>query len=156
MSQNSVNETKRHISGGTYRNVTWSDTMEFQRVSWFQELTMIYDTWFFRLLPDSPFRQWFSKDELRDVESCRDMLIVIHYQYDSKRISDRMFKEEMNLNKYEDVYLTQFAKNLKMHPDAIKWRLQKHKVIGFCRKSLTDDPLVINFPNFKETVIQLN
>jgi len=154
MSQNSVNETHRQINGGTYRNVTWSDTMDFKRVSWFQELTMIYDAWFYRLPPESPFRQWFSKDELKEADSCRDLIIVVHYQYDSKRISDRMFKEEMNLNKYEDVFLSQFAKNLKLHPDAIKWRLQKHKVIAFCRKNLSDDPIVINFPNFQETIIR--
>jgi len=132
MSQNSINETHRQINGGTYRNVTWSDSMEFKRVSWFQELTMVYDAWFYRLPAESPFRQWFSKEELKEVDACRDLIIVVHYQYDSKRISDRMFKEEMNLNKYEDVFLSQFAKNLKLHPDVMKWRLQKHKIIAFC------------------------
>lgn len=155
MSQNSVNETERHISGGTYRSSTWSDEMIFKRISWFQELTMIYDAWFYRMPAESPFKQWFAKDELTEVGECRELLIVLHYHYDSKRISERMFKDEMNLNKYEEIYVPQMAKNMKLHPDIIKWRLQKHKVMAFCRKNLTDEPIVINFPNFKEKTIKL-
>lgn len=150
ISQNSVNITDRKFSGGVYRDITWDETLLFTRVSWYQELTMVYDVLLHRLPKDSKFRQWFSNEELKEIEGCKDFLIGIHYFYDSKRISERMFKDEMNYNRYEEVILNQFSKNVKLHPDYIKWRLQKHKISGFCKKELTDDPLVINFPGFKE------
>jgi hypothetical protein len=155
ISQNAVNTTTREFSGGVYRDIHWNDPLIFERTSWYQELTMVFDVMFHRLAKDSKFRQWFSNEELKEIEGCKDFIVSLHYFYDSKRISDRMFKDEMNLNQYEEIVLNQFARNIKLHPDYIKWRLQKHKIMGFCKKELTGDPIVINFPGFKEVRIDL-
>lgn len=155
ISQNSVNYTNRTISGGVYRDQKWDDEMKFVRVSWYQELTMVYDVFFHRLDPRTPFHSWFSPEELKEVEQCKEVIIVFHYGYDSKRIPDRLFKDEMSSNKFDEIIISTFAKNLKMHPDNIKWNLVKHKVTGFCRKLESTDPLIVNFPSFKEAVVNL-
>lgn len=154
MSQNNVVFSERSFTGGVYKTEKWNDEMLFKRVSWYQQLTLIYDVFIHKLDPQSKFKMWFSKDELEEVEKCgAEVLIVFHYAYESKKIPDRFFREEMSKNNFDEIFLTTFSKNLMLHPDTNRWNLVRHKVACFCRKTRSEKTLTVNFPSFSEVSI---
>ncbi|OIQ19099.1 MAG: hypothetical protein BM556_07390 [Bacteriovorax sp. MedPE-SWde] len=138
------------IRGGIYKNTKWDSSLEFKRVSWFQELTMLYDVIYTEIPEESSFRTWFSRDERRRLKDCGQVFLSMNYSYTSEKISHSLFKAQMRDHRYEHVVAPDFTRSLKMHPDFQQLSLSLHKVNLYCRKNKLEDPIFINFPNFEE------
>jgi len=153
MSKNMVKKGDFLIRSGSYRNTQWSDSLELKRISWFYELTLLYDVMYGKIDKNSKFYNWFSAEEKMRIKYCSDILLSINYSLDSERISHQMFYKHLRDHSYDQIAVPEFSKSLKMHPDYKKLSLSLYKSSVFCKKSKATAPIYINFPNFKEIVL---
>ena len=146
------------MRGGVYKGEVWDDSLYFKRMSWYHGMTLYFDTLVYKADPDSPFAKWFSPTEKEYFSKCEKLIVTVNYAADPTKISHVEFREQMKLNGYDDVVVNEFASALKNHPDNSNWSLRNYKILGFCKRSpskLIQGRLVINFPSFSETYINL-
>jgi len=150
LEKNMVKRGDASIKGGVYKSSTWNTKLNFERVSWYQELTLLFDSLYTEVPDNSQFRSWFTSDERARVRDCSQVLITVNYSFDSEKISHALYRSQIREAQYEQIAAPNFVRALKMHPDYQQLSLSLHKVNLFCRKSKLEDPIFINFPNFKE------
>lgn len=150
LSKNMVKKGDFSIKNGVYKNHSWRSSLEFKRVSWYHELTMLYDFMYAEIDEKNDFYHWFSEDEKRRVEHCEDLIVSLNYSLDSERLSHAMLNTQLRDNGYEQYAAPNFSRTLKVHPDFEQLSLALYKVNIFCRKKSLKDPVFINFPNFHE------
>ncbi|EQC52646.1 hypothetical protein [Bacteriovorax sp. DB6_IX] len=150
LNKNMTKSGDARITGGVYKNSSWSSSLEFKRISWYHELTLLFDSLYAYVPEESEFRTWFSADERRRIRDCAQILVTINYAFDSEKISHALFNSQIRENKYHQIAAPSFVRSLKMHPDYQDLSLSLHKVNLFCQKTKLEDPIFINFPNFKE------
>ena len=153
-SNNFVKTGTYQFRGGVFENERWTDSLEFKRHSWFQELTLVFEALHVSLTSDSVFSKWLSPSELMTVNSCLDFKVALLYTWDSSRISEGQFFEEMKSYGYERISLPEFSRHLRMHPSYEKLALQRYNVYGLCQSraisSDTSKPgLKLNFPGYR-------
>lgn len=146
------------LRGGIHQKESWSNSLDFKRMSWYHGMTLYFDALLWKADLDSPFSKWFSASEKEFFTKCEHFLVTASYSADPAKISHVNFREQMKLNGYDDVVLNNFASFLKSHPSATDWRLQNYKVMGYCKRSpsrLGISNLGINFPSFKQLEVEL-
>lgn len=155
---NQTSTGKVKIRGGVYKEQVWDDSLFMKRMSWYHGMTLYFDTLIYHADPTSPFSAWFSPTEKEYFTKCEKLVVTVSYAADPTKISHVEFREQMKLNGYDDVVVNEFAAALKNHPDNSNWSLRNYKILGFCKRSpsrLRPGQLVINFPSFSETYINL-
>jgi hypothetical protein len=150
LSKNMVKKGTFSIKNGVYRNLSWKEELKLQRVSWYHELTLLYDLIYGSIDEKSKFYNWFSVQEQNRIKNCSDIILGVRYSLDSDRISHSMFDEMMRNANYEKISVPEFEKALRMHPDYKRLSLTLYKTQVYCRKSKVSAPVYINFPNFGE------
>ncbi len=150
-----VRHDELDISGGVYQQQQWDDEMALTRVTWYRELTVVFDLFLHRIDSKSKFYQWFSKSEKEMINSCTKFFVTITYNSLDHGINQRMFLNQMKKNGYETYAIATFAKHLRSHPDYLKWTLHSHKIAGQCLNSIGKKELIMNFPGYRESVIKL-
>lgn len=153
MSKNFIKKGSLQLNGGVYLDKQWSDSLFFKRVSWHQELTLLFDLLSTRVDKKSSFHYWFSKHEQEAVAQCGDFLVVLSYALDSERISTAMFVEQMQYNGYERISIPHFAASLKLHPDFERHSLKLYRIYGLCKKHHDQKSIIVSFPSFNNTRI---
>jgi hypothetical protein len=146
------------LRGGIHKKDSWTDSLVFKRMSWYQGITLYFDALLWKADLDSPFAKWFSADEKEFFTKCEHFLVTAGYSADAAKISHVNFREQMKLNGYDDVVLNHFASALKSHPSATEWRLQNYKIMGYCKRApsrLGVKGLAINFPGFEQFEVEL-
>lgn len=146
------------LRGGYYKKESWPDSLVLKRMSWYHGMTLYYDILLWKADPSSPFAKWFSPTEMELFDKCENLLVTAGYSADPNKISHVNFREQMKLNGYDDIVLTNFSTYLRGHPSAPDWRLQNYKILGYCKRSpttLENANLIINFPGFKQLEIRL-
>lgn len=146
------------IRGGIYQKESWNDEIIFQRMSWYHGMTLYYDTLLYKADINSPFTKWFSPSEKEYFAKCESLIVSVNYSADPSKISHVNFREQMKLNGYDDVVLTNFSSYLKTHPAAQDWRFFNYRILGYCKRSpsrLGTGNLAINFPSFKHIEVNL-
>lgn len=154
LSKNIVNEGSFYLSNGTMADKTWKEDLNFERYSWYHELTLQFDLMVTRIAPQSGFNFWFSKDELASLNSCKDARIVFAYSLDTKILPYSMLYDQFDRSGYERMELPEFKRQLLQHPDATMNSLRLYHVLGFCNKKQKSSPLVINFPGYSEKLLK--
>ena len=150
LSKNMVKEGDFSIHNGVHKNKQWNTSLDFQRVSWFHELTLLYDFMYAAVDKKSDFYNWFSQDEKRRIKSCSKVYVTLNYSLDADRISEAMLDSQLRDQGFESYLAPQFSRTLKTHPDFEHLSLSLYKVKLFCSPRLAKEKLVINFPNFKQ------
>ena len=140
------------ISGGYKDQLKWEDRLEFKRISWYQELSLVFDVLITPVSDTSPFQNWFSAGEKRMIAPCKDFYLVLTYALDEKKISEGTFRDQMAKLGYDQWALPDFSAYLVNHPDYERLAMKLYHLHGFCRVSekAEQGPLVIRFPNFPE------
>lgn len=156
-SNNFVKSGTYQFRGGVYENEKWSDSLEFKRQSWYQELTLVFEALHVSLTSDSVFSKWLSPSELMTVNTCLDFKVALLYSWDSSRISEGQFFHEIKEYGYERVALPEFSRHLRMHPSYEKLALQRYQVYGLCQSraisSDSDKPVIkVTFPGYQEVL----
>jgi len=127
-------------------------------MSWYHGMTLYYDALIYEAKIDSPFVKWFSDQEKEYFTKCERFLVTATYSADPSKISHVNFREQMKLNGYDDVVINNFSAYLKNHPEAMDWRMNNYRVLGFCKRSptrLKTSKLSINFPAFRDLEVRL-
>jgi len=150
MSQNLTMGDSSIISGGVFEDREWDETMKFRRMTWFKELSMLFDVRLAELNLDSPFANWMTEDEKKTVRDCGHFLISLSYALDSKRLSQSMYKKQMVKNGYRPIYLPNFSTHLKLHPDYSKSTLKLYRIVGYCSPNIARNEVSISFPGYKD------
>ena len=143
--------------GGVYLKENWNDALKFKRMSWYHGMTLYYDVMVWKANLASPFSKWFSPSEKEFFTKCEDFLVTVGYSADPSRISHVNFRQQMNLNGYDDVVINSFAYHLKSHAMAPEWRINNYKIMGYCKRAPTrmnTKSLAINFPSFEQLEIR--
>jgi len=134
------------IEGGKFDDKKWNDILSFRRVSWFQELTLVYDVFVADYRQDSNFNNWFSSFEKKQIEKCENFFIVVNYSQDSSKISHELFYQQMKQQGLEKIMIGGFFENFKMHSSYSAMSLKQYEVHGFC--GLNNNGISIVFPGF--------
>ena len=150
LTKNMVKLGEFSIRSGNYKKTTWDESLDFKRISWFHELTLLYDAIYVSLDEQSKFNNWFSLEEERRLKNCGEKLVTLTYSLDSERISHQMFYSQLRNLGYEQFVVPDFTRALKMHPDFEQLSLTLYKINIFCRKEKYAGEIPINFPSFQE------
>lgn len=153
LSNNLVKEGDFSIVGGVQKNKTWNNSLDFERYSWFHELTLFLDIMATDIDEKSPFYNWFSKSEKKLLSPCKNRKIILLYQFDSKKITKGMFLSEVKKTGFREIRVPEFTKALNMHPDHEKHSLQLYKTFALC-SSGPERVAKISFPSFKEVLLR--
>jgi hypothetical protein len=158
-SKNFTKDGQLKLRGGVYGSEQWSQSLAFERYSWFHELTLLFDVLIVKGDQLGPFDSWLSASELSQSRNCEEFNIVLVYGSDSDKISEHTFFEQTRLYGYDRQHIADFGSHLKLHPDFERLSLQLYKPYGLCKKNLAFDSastpttLRLNFPGFKEVTI---
>lgn len=148
MTKNFVKKGDALIKGGTAGNESWNESLKFQRISWYSELNLIYDAFLTKIEKDSHFWQWFSKNEQRRLNKCKNVYVLISFSLDSDRISHAMFTNQILRDGLSAVVTNDFDLALSNHPDYNKFFLSLYKTKTLCGTRDIGD-IEIAFPNFR-------
>lgn len=148
LSKNSIKEGDFSIKRGVYKNQSWDESLNFDRVSWYHELSLNFDLLITKVDSTSPFLNWLSPSEKALFNECKDHFLALTYHLDSDRISKRMFYSQMNEQGYKDYLIPNFARALKLHPDFEFLSLQLYQVSLLCNKDKAGE-LEVTFPSFR-------
>jgi hypothetical protein len=155
LSKNFIKEGNQVIKGGYSKNVKWDQRLEFKRYSWFHELTMMFDLMVVDLDENSPFYNWLSDDEKEDVKTCNRFQVALLYSLDDKRISKKDLLIQMEEQGHEQLLLSHFTSNFKLHPDLESMSLQLYDIYGFCKKGIdSKKEISVLFPGFPNLVLK--
>ena len=150
-SKNQVKRSSFSISGGRSASGSWGDTLNFKRISWYREWSLVFDLFYTRLDATSPFYGWISKEEKDFLNKCRDYYIVMTYHPLSGVISDAFFLDRAERFGYERIFLDEFDKQLRMHPGLTFFSLSLYNVYALCRMGQgSSKALALDIPGFNQ------
>lgn len=138
------------VRGGVHKTLEWDDTLKFQRMSFYQGLTLLYDALMAPIDSRSPFRYWFSESEREYMNSCRQFYLVMIYNYDldTKKFKRYIFRNKLIDQGMKEFVISRFASNLMLHPDLSYYNANKYKLLGYCdpsgRKTIS-----VSLPGYK-------
>ena len=132
-SKNQVKRSSFTVSGGRSFDGSWGDALRFKRISWYREWSLVFDLFYTRLKPDSPFYGWISREEKSFLDKCQDYYIVMAYHPSSSVVSESFFLDRASRFGYERVFLNEFDKQLRMHPGMTFFSLPLYNIHALCR-----------------------
>lgn len=150
LSKNYVKNGSFVLDGGTNGEKSWNTSLEFKRLSWYQELTLSFDVMYARVGGSDPFYNWFSESEKEMVGECLDFYVTLLYAMDDSKIAAKHYIAQMDSYGYKKVLLPTFSSYVKNHPGFEMNSLKLYKILGFCRKEKIAKDLNIRFPNFED------
>jgi hypothetical protein len=154
LSKNIVDEGTFFLSNGIFADKTWKEDLKFERYSWYHELTMQFDLMVAKVSPQSGFNFWFSKDEIAAMNSCKEALLVFAYSQDTKIIPYSILYDQFDQKGFTRIELPEFKRQLFQHPDTALNSLKLYHILGFCRKDIKSNQLLITFPGYSEKYIK--
>jgi len=156
-SKNLVTSGKVTFKEGVYSDQKWKGKLRFERTSWMQELTLLYDVLWSPIGENSPYFAWFSNDEKEIIKGCDQFFVALRYSLDAKRVSHSDVRNTIEQNGLNEIIVNSFSKNLKSHPSWLPYGLNQHKVSGFCQKgNLKDDQIVVTVPGYNKEYLSSN
>ena len=117
LTKNMTKQGEFSIRSGYHKDISWDDSLTFDRYSWYHEWTLHLDVMMAKVDKNSPFYSWFSRSEKGLMNRCQDAYVTMSYHLDPDRISQKMFLEEMEKMGYKKVITPKFARALELHPD---------------------------------------
>jgi hypothetical protein len=153
LSKNTIAKGDFSIKHGVWKNKVWKEKLNFQRISWYQELSLLFDLKIARISDKSPFYNWFSESTKSELKRCEDFYLAMIYELDNDKISKKLFLSKMKSKSYRQMIVKGFKSNLRMHPNYKLSALNQYKVVGLCKTQKTNSKLEITFPGFKTVQI---
>jgi len=145
MSKNMVQEGEFELVSGVFEEKKWDSTLRFKRLSWYQELNMLFDLLVVPVDANSPFSNWLSEDEKNDFSDCSSKFIALYYHLNTKKISRKSFEKQIKNQGFKNINLNHFKSNLSLHPDFTANHLRLYKLQGLCGLKKV---INVKFPGF--------
>lgn len=152
LSKNIVKKGDFYINNGRSNNLEWSEDLKLNRLSWYNEMTLLFDTMYGEIETGNKFNNWFSDEEKKRLSKCSRKLLTVNYSLD-ERISHQMFENKLRSYGYEKVPALNFEKSLRSHPDYSQHLMSLYKVNIFCSYN-NSRSVLISFPNFNEVELK--
>ena len=155
MDTNYVKRSVHHVKGGKSRTSEWKEELTFKRTSWYYQASLLYEINIAQIAPDSAFLNWFDDGELSSVKGCKQLLWVIDYAYDGRRVQKNYVKNILSNKGFVDISAPNFEKNFINHPDTPLMTNRNYKMQLFCHQSTTMNEIYATIPGFNEEKIEL-
>lgn len=151
---NQVKRSTHMIKGGQSLDKKWKDSLSVRRTSWFYKADLLYEISIAEVPMDSPFLDWFDRGELSSISRCKQLLWVIDYAYDSRRIDQNYVKNLLSESGYVDIAVPHFYKNFLNHPDTSSLSNRSYKMKLFCHESKRFSGIAATIPGFQQENIE--
>jgi hypothetical protein len=151
---NQIQQGSVRFFGGVAKNDKWNDVLEFQRVSWYQNLNLFYDVLAVELNASSPFYKWLSNKESKEISQCAKFVVTLLYSTLPVKITHADFYAQVEAQGWKKIYIEEFSKSISSHPTYSDWRLQNYKTIGFCHNSMNVEHFELSFPSFNSVQVK--
>ena len=158
VNQNYVKRSVAEFSGGVFEKQSWKESFVFNRISWYRELSMIYDFFLTELKPENPFYKWLSPGEQDLAKKCQRFFIGMSYsrsRFNRSLISHRQLKNEMARSGFVDYPLIVFARHMRNHADFLRWTAGYYRINAFCLTDSSRKTIDISFPGFNTQTVSL-
>lgn len=148
MSQNLVKEGKLTFNDVLIDSIEYKTPIVFNRISYYQELTLLMDLLYWRVDANHASYKWFSPSERNEIASCKNGYVVLLYSQDDKKLSKDVIYDEFRKFSFERIFTKDYFKNLKVHPDFTKESLSLYAMEFFCDKNEAREK-IIKIPGFE-------
>lgn len=149
LSRNLVKSGTFELRGGVADKTRWETPLMFKRTSWYQELTLVYDLMITEIDNRSPFYKWFTPREIDSIKSCKRFYTLLVYSQDYLKIDHVHLRGELAKVGLVEVVITDFANQVRLHPDFEQFSLKHYKVKGFCaEREVESRDIYVSFPGF--------
>ncbi len=146
-SQNRVVKGDFRLSGGTAKQVVWSEAIIFERTSWYKQTSLVYEVLLAPLSKDSPFYVWFSDATKNALFSCASPYILLDYSLDSTLLPHSIIRKQLAQQGFSEIVIPQFSSEFKNHPQYKISNLTFYSLKGYCRK-ISDKKVIFSLPGF--------
>lgn len=154
-SRRPVLKSKVVLKGGEYQDESWKDELAFKRISWFQDATLTQEIIIGELKKDSPFGVWFGNQKLA-LDRCHQFFVSFLYADINANPKVNHLSSELKGNALSEQAVLEFSGQIKAHPMYGDYKLQNHKVVGWCNKSNRDiNDISITLPGYKTQKLKL-
>ncbi len=147
LSKNEVLKSNFKLVGGVGARRVWDDSLNFKRISWYKETSLVFDILLAPISEQSPFYSWFSTTEQEQLRECKQAYIYLDYTLDSKFLSRTDVRDQLRQQGFRPVVVTNFVRELKNHPQYRRNNLSYYRVMGLCRVS-SSSGMKVKLPGF--------
>lgn len=153
LSKNTIKDGTFVVRNGTAGPKIWNENLNFNRISWYHELTLVFDLMMAPITAQSSFNFWFSPEELQVAGKCNDFRVVLAYSADTSVLPYSLLNEQLDVAGFKKVDIVSFKKNFTQHPDSEMNSLKLYQIYGVCRNDSAHKPLIFNFPGYTEKTV---
>lgn len=147
---NQVKKTTQVIKGGQSSRQQWKDALTVRRTSWYYKASLLYEINIAEIPIGSPFTEWFDAGEKTLIKDCKQMLWVVDYTYDSKRVQQNYVKNLLSESGFVDISVPHFQKNFLNHPDSSVLSNANYNMKFFCHQSKHYSGVAATIPGFMQ------
>lgn len=134
------------LRGGAAGDKTWSETLKFQRISWYLQWNLWYDVLINDFSLDSPFAGWLSESERDKFKSCRHIKLALYYADEWSGAKVKHLREAIREVASTRVKTSSFTEALRVHPDFRAGLFRSYHVEFWCFTNNMPASLPIQLP----------
>lgn len=149
MSQTYVKQGEFQLKGGKKGDQNWNSSIELNHVSWFQELTLIFDVYYLDTNKLNDFSFWFSRFEKNLLSSCKTSYISLVYDLIDTRYSKKEFYQHLREQGFEVLEIPQFKSHIALHPDYEELSFNLYEAKLLCHKQSKKKFAKVTLPSFQ-------
>lgn len=143
------------LKGGDYQDKNWKEKIVFKRISWFQDATLMQEILVADLKKGSPFEAWLGGQKL-EYDRCNQFFVSLLYADINASPKENHLSAELKGNKLSEQAILDFSRQLKAHPAFVDYKLQSHKIVGWCHQGTSNlGELMVTLPGYKTQKLKL-
>lgn len=147
---NRVGESSLAVHGGIKADKEWTDSLHFERRSFYIEATLMHDVLIAKLESSSPFYDWFSSLP----SGCTPAYVLLTYNKQGTILSPSVITNQIEQSGYNIIVVPTFANHITSNSSFRKRNLNFYNVRALCPTENKKD-IVLNLPGFKTTILEL-
>lgn len=151
-----VQEGELVIGEGRYNELSWDEDLVFERISWYYELTLLYDFLLAEIPVHSNYRRWLSSSESITANGCAKFYIAGVYASRDSRVSQNDIWKQFDTNKLKFTNVNGFYRNLSFSERFITNSFNLYKFWGICIRDSGEPVRVrLSFPGYSSKELSL-
>ena len=155
MTQTYIEQGEFELKGGQSGEKNWESSIDLNHVSWFQELTLIFDVFYLETEKLKDFNTWFSDFEQGLINSCKTSYVALVYDLIDKRYSRKEFYQHLREQGFEVLEIPRFSSHLVLHPDFEEMSFNLYEAKLLCHKKTAKNNAKVILPSFQPVKFKL-
>lgn len=148
MTQTYIQEGEFELRAGQSADKNWDSSIMLNHVSWFTELTLIFDVYYINANKVADFKSWFSKFETETVNSCKTAYVSLVYDLIDKRYTKKAFYQMLREQGFEVLEVPNFTDHFMLHPDYEELSFNLYELKLLCHKEADKKIAGVTIPSF--------